>query len=56
MVRLAAVTVAPYRAPRDRGLDYPPADRWGVALTREQTLSGGADHCDFRYHHRSPGE
>lgn len=32
-------------------LDYPLAERWGVALSRPGTIARGATHCDFRYRH-----
>lgn len=30
-------------------LDFPLARAWGATLRREQTIAGGATHCDFRW-------
>ena len=31
-------------------LDFPLAEKWGGRLVRNQTIAGGHDHCDFRWH------
>jgi hypothetical protein len=32
--------------------DFATAEAWGLELTRTQTLTTGATHCDFRYRMR----